>query len=207
MRQVLLAGYSGRSPAAVAAHASEMRKEGVTVPTSFPVFYNVLPCLMTQGPTLQVLGTSTRPEVEFALFSSGGQVFVTVANDQFDLQMERSFSAELSKNVCQKGLGSQAWPLADVAPHWDRLVLSMHSHGRILQQGGVKDILLPSQLVDLARQSRGLAEDGWMIFSGTLPRLIDHADTMTGLTLTLSDPVLDREIRLELQVRDISATR
>ncbi|MHA6646167.1 DUF2848 family protein [Mesorhizobium sp. A623] len=102
IERILLGGYTGRQEADVNAHVAEMQGLGVPVPPSLPVFYNVMPCLLTQGRSVNIVGPDTRPEVEFALFGFKGKRFVTVGNDQFDLIIERQFSPEKSKTCARR---------------------------------------------------------------------------------------------------------
>ena len=72
---------------------------------------------------MQVVGTASAGEVEpFHVFADGGAVYVSVASDHTYRELERT-SVALAKQVCAKPVATSAWPLAEVAAHWDELVL------------------------------------------------------------------------------------
>jgi Protein of unknown function (DUF2848) len=204
VEQVLLAGYAGRRRADVEAHAAEMRSLGVPVPASLPVFYRAMPCLLTQAGTVDVVGVDTRPEVEFVLFSWKGRRYVTVGNDQFDLAVERHGWGERSKNLCQKIVADTAWPLAEVNPHWDRLVLELSSSEERLQCGSLDLLLEPDRLVELAQGRYDFDAGASLLFSGTIPALQSLGPDTREFCMKLRDPVLGREIVSNFVLFDIS---
>lgn len=205
--QVLLAGYAGREPADVEAHAAEMLKLSVPVPHRFPVFYRVMPCLLTQSGTVDVVGSDTYPEVEYVLFSWKGRRYVTVGNDQFDLVVERHGWWERSKNLCQKIVADMAWPLAEVSSHWDELVLELWANEQLLQRGSVKKLLKPEGLLDLAWRGEEIEEESNLLFSGTIATLQNAEVGSRQYCMKLRDPVLSREIVSHFKVFDISRPR
>ena len=115
--ELILIGFGGRDPVHVRAHIAEMAKLEVKPPPNTPCFYPVKPAILTQCDEITVYGDHTVSEVEFVLFASGGQQFVTVGNDQFDLEVERMISAEKSKNLCMKSLAKEAWSISGVLDH------------------------------------------------------------------------------------------
>jgi hypothetical protein len=207
IRQVLLAGYAGRQRADVEMHATEMRRLGVPVPADLPVFYRAMPCLLTQAGTVDVVGTDTRPEVEFVLFSWNGRRYVTVGNDQFDLAAERHGWAERSKNLCQKIVADTAWPLADVIDHWDKLVLELSDSGGLLQCGPLEMLLEPDKLIELARCGGDFDAGASLLFSGTIPLLRNIDPAARAYSIRLHDPVLKREIASTFFLSDITGPR
>ncbi|MEO5758370.1 MAG: DUF2848 family protein [Mesorhizobium sp.] len=206
VRQLLLAGYSGRSEIDVDKHLAEMRALGVAVPQKVPVFHPAMTCLLTQGDRVEAIGPDTRPEVEFVLFACEGTDYVTVGNDQFDLATERHYSAQKSKSLCQKVVASTAWALSDVHGHWDQLLLELRSGDRLLQAGTVDSILTPASLVERARRQQAFDRDHGMLFSGTVPMLAPVEPDMLDFSIALRDPVLGRVIGCDFQVVDITCT-
>ncbi len=206
VERVLLGGYTGRQQVDVAAHVAEMKELGVPVPPSFPVFYNAMPCLLTQGRTVEIVGPDTRPEVEFVLFGCEGKLFVTVGNDQFDLAVERRLSPEKSKNLCQKVVAATAWPLDGVRGHWDHLHLELRGRGEILQAAPVSSILEPAVLLESARRDCRFDETTGMLFSGTVPSIGTVDAGMSEFSISLRDRVLEREIRCDFRLVDITSS-
>ena len=206
VERVLLGGYTGREPADVAAHVAEMQGLGVPVPASFPVFYNVMPCLLTQGRTVDIVGPDTRPEVEFVLFGFEGKRFVSVGNDQFDLVIETQVSPEKSKNICQKIVAATAWPLDEILDHWDDLYLELRSRDKILQASSVGSILEPARLLERARRDCRFDEQTGMLFSGTVPSIGTVDAGMNDFSISLQDRVLEREIHCDFRLVDVASS-
>ncbi|MBT1157205.1 DUF2848 family protein [Aminobacter anthyllidis] len=204
VERVLLGGYTGRREQDVAVHVAEMQKLGVTSPSSLPVFYEALPCLLTQGKSVYVVGEDTLPEVEFVLFGFEGRQYVTVGNDQFDLAIEKHSPAK-SKGLCQKVVATAAWALDEITDHWDHLHLELCSRGTILQASSVDCILKPAQLLDKARWDCRFDAQAGMLFSGTVPNLSAIDACTRDFTIKLQDRFLDREIRCDFDVVDVTS--
>lgn len=205
VQRVLLAGYSGRKQEDVATHIAEMAKLGVSAPSSYPVFYNAMTCLLTQGSELQVVGLDTRPEVEFVLFAYQEALYVTVGNDQFDLIVESRLSAEKSKNLCQKIVAASAWPLDEVHDHWDLLHLELRAGGKVIQAASVKSLLDPKVLLEHARRECGFEPATGMLFSGTIPTIDSLDPNERDFSIAIQDRALGREIRCDFRLVDIAA--
>lgn len=203
--ELILIGFGGRDPLHVRAHISEMAMLGVEPPPHTPCFYPVNPALLTQDDEITVYGNNTAAEVEFVLFASGGQKFVTVGNDQFDLEIERLISAEKSKNLCMKSLARETWALSDVLDHWDELQLLLVCNGRKIQEASVRELLHPQVLQDLVTKNCGAGDGGRVVFSGTIPRIAKAPPTPYKLEIILNDPVSSRVIRHEFCVNHLSA--
>ena len=71
---------------------------------------------------MQAVGGDSSGEVETFVFAVDGEMYVSIASDHTDRKLE-TYSVALSKQVCVKPVARAAWPLADVAGHWDELVI------------------------------------------------------------------------------------
>jgi len=205
--ELILIGFGGRDPAHVRAHIAEMAVLGVRPPPNTPCFYPVNPALLTQDDEITVYGDNTAAEVEFVLFASCGRQFVTVGNDQFDLEIERLVSAEKSKNLCMKSLAREAWALSDVFEHWDELQLLLVCNGRKLQEASVRELMQPQVLLDLVTKNCGAGDGGRVVFSGTIPQIAKAPPTPYKLEIILNDPISSRTIHHEFRVNHLSALR
>ena len=203
--ELILIGFGGRDPVHVRAHIAEMAMLGVEPPPSTPCLYPVNPALLTQDDEITVYGDNTASEVEFVLIASGGQQFVTVGNDQFDLEIERLISAEKSKNLCMKSLAREVWALRDVLEHWDELQLLLVCNGHKIQEASVRELMHPQVLLDLVTKNCGASDGGRVVFSGTIPLLAKAPPTPYKLEIILNDPVRSRAIRHEFRVNHLSA--
>lgn len=191
----VIAGWTGRDPAAVEAHISELAAVGVPRPSVTPIFYPVAASRLTTRGVIEVSGDMSSGEVEFVLIQAAGRLHVGVGSDHTDRKVE-AYSVTVSKQMCDKPVAPELWNYRDVAPHWDRLILrswAVGPGGRVLYQEGPVDTLRPPEDI-IARFARDGLPDGTALFGGTLAvhgtvRAAPHFD------FELEDPVLGRRIQ------------
>jgi Protein of unknown function (DUF2848) len=198
--RLILAGFAGRSARDVEAHIEEMARQGVARPPRFPALWPVLPHLITQGHGISVYGLDTTAEVEYVLFAWQGITYVTLGNDQCDIDVEAKLSAEKSKNLCQKVIAHEAWPITEVLAHWDELQLTLSCEGKVMQQDRLAALLRPEVLRDKVAALDGDRDEGRMIFSGTIATRAVFPKPPYDITMRLTDPRLGREIRHDFRV-------
>jgi hypothetical protein len=195
-RAAIIAGWTGRDRAALEQHIEELAALGVPRPARVPVFYRVAPALLSTAPVIDVLGTGSTGEAECVLIAGPDGLYIGAGSDHTDRDVERH-SIALSKQVCAKPLAPEVWPLAEVEPHWDALVLRSHAWidgERVLyQEGGVAALRSPMDLARACTGGAGFAQQAVM-YCGTLPA---HAAVQfaTRFELELEDPVLGRSLR------------
>jgi hypothetical protein len=167
---VVLAGYTGRDQAAVRQHIDELADHGVPVPERVPAFYRITPGLVVAADSIDVLGSETSGEVEFLLLRSAGELWVGLGSDHTDRALERD-SVTHAKQMCPKVVASGLWRYADVAEHWDRLVLRSFAgpERRLYQEGAVTAMLDPEDMLARVAERTGRDPAGQLVFSGTLP--------------------------------------
>ena len=104
------------------------------------------------------------------LFATEDGLILTVGSDQTDREVERS-GITISKQLCAKVVGRQAWRYDQVADHWDRLVLRAHAiidgERQLYQEGPVTSMLDPLDLIERYCGS-AMLEPGTAMFCGTL---------------------------------------
>ena len=103
-----------------------------------PLYYRIADNQLTQADTVQAVGGDSSGEVETFVFAVDGEMYVSIASDHTDRKLE-TYSVALSKQVCVKPVARAAWPLADVAGHWDELVIRSYiveNGERVLYQEG-----------------------------------------------------------------------
>ncbi len=127
---LVVAGWAGRNRHAIEHHIEELFAIGVPRPSSVPLYYRVAENQLTQAGRIQAVGEQSSGEVETFVFQRNGELYVSVASDHTDRRLE-TYSVALSKQVCAKPVGVSAWRFADVAEHWDELVLRS-----FIQEGG-----------------------------------------------------------------------
>ncbi len=199
IRNLVIAGWTGRDRAAVAAHIQELAALGVAPPSRTPIFYRVSSSLLTTAGEIQVLGSDSSGEVEFVLIRHEGRLLVGLGSDHTDRKAEATGVA-LSKQLCPKILAPEVWNFAEVEPHWDRLILRSFvgeaSRPVLYQQGAVNKILHPCTLL----ASYGAAADA--IFCGTLS-VIGGVRWSGEFAMELEDPVLRRKLRHRYAVQPL----
>jgi hypothetical protein len=212
--QAVIAGWTGRDPAAVEKHIKELEALGVKRPATTPIFYRVSAARLTTGDSIEAVGETSGGEVEFVLLQHGGKLWVGTGSDHTDREVEK-YGVTVSKQMCDKPLASELWAFDDVAPHWDRLLLRAHvvegGKRELYQDGAVTAMMDPRALIErylaskdareradaASKDARGRADaslpEGTMMFCGTLAA---HGGVRATneLAFELEDPVLGRKI-------------
>jgi hypothetical protein len=192
---LVIAGWTGRDVAALNHHIEELKALGVMPPSKVPIYYRVAAHLLTQAPTVQVLGEDSSGEVEPVLIAAAGRLWVTIGADHTDRKVE-SYGIAVSKQMCAKPIGTVAWRFEEVEPHWDRLMLRS-----FVTEGGKKVLYQEGALASI-REPRGLIgswtgdprlPEGAAMFLGTTPA-IGAIRSSPRFEMELEDPVLHRKI-------------
>jgi hypothetical protein len=198
---VILAGWTGRDPAAVKKHINELKALGVREPATTPIFYRVAAARLTTGTQIEASGTDSGGEVEFVVLRAGGALWVGVGSDHTDRGVE-TYGVTVSKQMCEKPVAPQFWAYDEVAGHWDQLLLRsfVFEDGRttIYQEGSVAAMLHPEALIARYTGGGGLSESTLM-FCGTLPANGGVRPT-ANFAFEIEDPVLGRKITHEYRV-------
>jgi len=147
---LVVAGWTGRDPAAVEKHIKELERLGVKRPATTPIFYRVSAARLTTDAEIEVVGERSGGEVEFLLLQHGGRLWVGTGSDHTDREAE-TYGVTVSKQMCDKPVAPLFWPYDEVAPHWDRLMLRAHvteGGARVLyQEGKVAAMMDPKELL------------------------------------------------------------
>ncbi|HKA80645.1 MAG TPA: DUF2848 domain-containing protein [Xanthobacteraceae bacterium] len=202
--QAVVAGWTGRDPAAVEKHIRELEALGVKRPATTPIFYRVAAARLTTADTIEAVGESSGGEVEFVLLQHGGKLWVGTGSDHTDREVEK-YRVTVSKQMCEKPVAPTFWAYDDVAPHWDRLMLRAHvvEDGKraLYQEGSVAAMMDPRALIARHAGDGGLPEDTLM-FCGTLAAHGGVRATRE-FAFEIEDPVLDRRIAHAYRVRTL----
>ena len=191
----IIAGWTGRDPAAVEKHIAELEAVGVKRPATTPIFYRVSAARLTTDAAIEVAGEASSGEVEFVLFAIGGELFVGVGSDHTDRKVE-TYNVTVSKQMCDKPVAPGVWPMTEVLDHWDSLILRSYiieNGARVLyQEGQVSGMLAPQTLIDKYAGTGGLA-DGTVMFCGTFAAKGGIRPAQR-FEFEIEDPVLGRKI-------------
>lgn len=202
--RAVIAGWTGRDPAAVEKHIAELEALGVARPPSVPVFYRVAAARLTTADEIEVSGADSGGEVEFVLLRHASKLWVGVGSDHTDRAVE-TYNVTVSKQMCDKPIAPVFWNFDEVAAHWDRLVLRSWSGAAdesvLYQEGPVTAMRTPDDLIARFGDGAGLAE-GTLMFGGTLPAIGGVRPTAQ-FAFEIEDPVLGRKIHHRYATRQL----
>jgi hypothetical protein len=197
LNELIVAGWAGRDRAAIDHHIEELAAIGVPRPSTVPLFYRVSNNLAVQTARIQVVGEESSGEVETFVFRSGDALFVSIASDHTDRKLE-SHSVALSKQICAKPIADKAWPLTEVADHWDQLVIRawIDENGTeaLYQEGALESLRTPQDLIAGFTGGDTILPENTGMICGTVGA-IGGIRPSGRFTMELVDPVLNRSIR------------
>jgi hypothetical protein len=207
VREVLLAGYTGRDRDAVMDHIRELEEIGVAPPPRVPMVYTVAPELVTTADAIEVNAAETSGEAEICLALYEQELLVGVGSDHTDRKAE-AVDVARSKTLCAKVIGQRFWRVTDLRDHWDEIELrswTWEGESRHLYQRGTLGEFL--RVLELLREVRDgghpdLSER--LIFGGTLPTIGGLAYG-TRFEAELRDPLLNRTLTCAYDVRTLGA--
>ncbi|SDN25516.1 Protein of unknown function [Fictibacillus solisalsi] len=209
IKQSVCIGYSGRNQESVQHHIDELANEGIPAPPEIPMVYPVSNLLVTQEDQIQLLGGKTSGEVEFVLVITPQGNYVTVGSDHTDRSLE-TISIPYAKQVCPKPIGKTVWPLESLLPHWDQLKLKceilIQDQWETYQDGSISSVLPVNDIIEFASKRDRIDQDGTILFCGTVPIKDGHFKYADAYRMTLTDPVLHKEIKLEYEVVAVEKT-
>jgi hypothetical protein len=202
--QAVVAGWTGRDPAAVEKHIRELQALGVKRPATTPIFYRVAAARITTADTIEAVGENSGGEVEFVLLQHAGKLWVGTGSDHTDREVEK-YGVTVSKQMCEKPIAPTFWAYDDVAPHWDRLMLRAHvvegGKRALYQEGSVAAMMDPRALIARHAGDGRLPEDTLM-FCGTLAAHGGVRPTRD-FAFEIEDPVLGRRIAHAYRVQTL----
>jgi hypothetical protein len=195
IKNLVIAGWTGRDVTALNHHIEELKAIGVQPPSRVPIYYRAAAQMLTQADCIQVLGDESSGEVEPVLVGAADRLWVTVGADHTDRRVE-SYGIAVSKQMCPKPIGRTAWRFEEVEPHWDRLMLRsfIHEGGKrvLYQEGPLAKIRDPRELIFGWKDEKRLPM-GAVMFCGTMPA-IGEIRSSSRFEMELDDPVLGRKI-------------
>jgi hypothetical protein len=195
VRQLVMAGWTGRDSVARDMHIAELEALGIQRPATTPIYYPLAASRLTIATVVEVSGGDSSGEVEFVLLRAGGRLLVGVGSDHTDRKAE-TYSVTLSKQLCDHPMAPELWAFEEVAGHWDEIILRSYatiSGERVLYQEGTLAAMLPPG--DLIATGFGTElPEGTAMFGGTFAAKggIRPAERFD---FEIVDPVLNRSIR------------
>jgi hypothetical protein len=196
IRQLIVAGWTGRDRIAQEKHIAELELLGVRRPAATPVYYRVSSSRLTTSESIEATGNDSSGEVEFVVLMIGGSLWIGVGSDHTDRQVE-TYNITVSKQMCDKPIAREMWPFDELKDHWDSLVLrswAVKGGNRCLyQEGTVSAMLHPQDLIEGYLRAGGSWDEGAAMLGGTLAAIggIRPADRFE---FELEDPIHGRRL-------------
>lgn len=170
----IVAGYTGRDPAAVQHHIDELAAIGVAPPPEVPMFYPVDSATYSTASEFPGGEALTSGEIEPAYIRHNGRFYLGVGSDHTDRDLEVE-DIGLSKRACAKPIGRSVVPIDDLATFsLDRVRARSWADGELYQEGVLSEIRPPHDVVERLLARDGSAEGDFICLGGTLP-LLDGA--------------------------------
>ncbi len=206
VEELVVAGWTGRDQAAIAAHVKEMKEWGVAGPTQTPMYYRVAASLLTTAREIEVIGRESSGEAEFVLFNVEGEILVGAGSDHTDRKAE-AMGITLAKQMCAKVVAGEAWAFREVEGHWDELIIrswaTIGGERVLYQEGKVTAMRHPRELIKLYEQRTGLTfAPGFAMYGGTFAA-IGGIRWGEEFEFAIEDPVLNRSISHHYRVKSL----
>ncbi|MCK4984394.1 MAG: DUF2848 family protein, partial [Desulfobacterales bacterium] len=161
---------------------------------------------LTQKDAIQVEGRETSGEVEFFMLVDESTIYVGVASDHTDRELER-IDIRKSKQVCPTILSRNLWNYEEVKETWDQIQIRSWAikdgQKSIYQESTLGSILPPEDLIRLVQQQLNDRIGSIALFSGTPPLLAGEmifADRFEG---ELLDANFNRKITVEYDIHTL----
>jgi len=194
--RAIVGGWTGRDKAALDHHIEELAKIGVKAPEKTPLFYRVGVSRVSTADAIEVIGDGSSGEVEYVLIRHDGRTWVGVGSDHTDRVFEH-MGITIAKQLCDKPVGTEFWPLDEVEAHWDQIqIRAFIQEGReevLYQDGTVAGLLSPAELLKHLRDEGDDLHDNELMFGGTCGA-IGGVRYSPSFRMELIDPVMGREI-------------
>lgn len=196
VRRVIVGGWTGRDRAALQHHVDELAKIGVRTPARMPLFYRVGVTRLSTLNAIEVIGTGSSGEVEYLLLQHKGRTWVGAGSDHTDRAVE-AMGITVAKQLCDKPICHEFWPLDEVEAHWDdlRIRSSIRENGADCpyQEGRLSGMLSPGELVAELEAAGDRLDNGTLMFGGTCGA-IGGIRYSAMFRFELHDPVLKRTL-------------
>ena len=203
LEMFVVAGYTARDREAVLHHIHELEELGVAPPPYVPYYWRFPAWLAQATDRVVVSGTQTSGEAEVALVVDGAQVYVTVGSDHTDRAAE-ALDVGMSKAICPKVIGSEAWTAESIGGRWSELELrswiTVDGEEVLYQEGQCVDLTPPLDLlagIPFERPQR------FAMLTGTVPAIggvrpashfrAELRDPANGRTLAISYDIVSLE--------------
>ena len=174
VRELIIAGMTGRDMKAVQAHLDELAELDIPGPSTIPVYYRVSINELCQSESIQALSDDSSGEIEAVLIGTDEGMLVAVGSDHTNRKVE-SYSIAVSKQMCAKPVSRDVWRYADLLDVWDDLELNADrfENGKRIpyQRGTLATVRKPEDLIAKYFDGATVLPAGYVMFTGTFATL------------------------------------
>lgn len=206
--KVVNAGFTGKNQKEVQHHLQELAAKGISVPSSTPTLYPVVPQAMSTENSMEVFGEETSGELEYVLLVvNRDEIYVGIGSDHTDRNLEE-FHIPRSKQICPNILSEKVWLLEEIENHWDDLqmkcTVTKKGEKILYQQGALGLLLNPAELLDFVGKQINSPLENLIIYSGTLKMETDDFVFAEKFSAELLDEKLDRCLSFSYDVQPMN---
>ena len=205
--RMINAGYVGKNQEEVRRHIEELAAKGIPGPKSIPVLFPVVCHALTTDSAIEVYGSETSGEVEYVLcVVREDEVYVGLGSDHTDRHLEE-VDIPRAKQICPNLMAQTVWPLEEVEPHWDDLLMSANvikdGKDNRYQEGRLGLLLNPVELMSFVKSKVSGPLENLIIFSGTMGMLTGEFVFGQVFSAKLIDEKLNRRLELSYDVKPL----
>ncbi|MEE3046598.1 MAG: DUF2848 domain-containing protein [Pseudomonadota bacterium] len=208
IRHCTVAGWTGRDAKAIQHHIDELAAIGVKPPSSVPLYYRTASGMVTQQDVIEVVGKGTSGEIEPFLIASDGVLYIGLASDHTDRELE-AHSVALSKQICEKPVARDIWRFDEVADHIEQIEMRSWISEKdgddwvLYQEGTIASIRPLTDLIDgSGLMSSAPAGKASVMLCGTLGAK-GGVRPAKRFKMALHDPVLGRTIEHSYAINEL----
>lgn len=202
MTHLVIAGWTGRDPAAIQHHIDELAALGVPAPSATPLYYRVSAALLTAAPRIEAVGDASSGEVEPMIVQAGDRRWLGLGSDHTDRALE-THSVAMSKQVCAKPCAPRLWAWETVADRLEDLVLEswIRENGDwVAYQTGTLAAIRPLDGLIAGAGLDGLAQEGPVAMMCGTFGAIGGVRPARAFRMRMTDPATGRVIAHEYDI-------
>lgn len=192
-------GFTIRDKEKMQAHLDEVVGVHLEWPERPPIIFPISAWATIMSDDVPVQYESTSGEIEIVTVVDGDEILVGVGSDQTDRKLEAT-DIPWSKQVAPNVIAPTLWRWADVADHWDDVLLESYVDGQLYQKASVAEFWTPLEMVEAVKDRIGQVPGAKVFYSGTVVSENATLDFGKQWSLRMIDPVTGKTIRHDYTV-------
>jgi hypothetical protein len=207
VKRMLNGGYCGRNQEEIKKHMEEVKQLGSTeVFDEIPVFFPVLKDRISFDKEIEVVGTQTSGEAEFAILVAKDKIYIAAASDHTDRDLEKKTILK-SKQVAPNILSKEVWDYEEVKDHWDEIWMRAWvkdgGEKKLFQEAKLAALLNPEDQIKIVKERVKGSLEGMVILSGTVGGIKGVSGFSDYFEVELSDELLKRKLSCAYDVKPV----